>query len=100
MVVLDLLGLVSGDLARGLLYSLRLWVVCLSSVFEPGCCLVGNWFGLCGRLGGWSLFEWWVCVGLVGCLVRLGGILCLWLGFGCCLCGVACLRVLLMAFLL
>lgn len=66
MVVLDLLGLVSGDLARGLLYSLRLWVVCLSSVFEPGCCLVG--IGL-------------VCVvDLVGGLCLNGGFAWGWLG--------------------
>lgn len=38
-------------------------------------------------------------MGLVGRLVRLGVVLCLWLGFGCCLCSVDCLRVLLVGIL-
>lgn len=38
-------------------------------------------------------------MGLVGRLVRLGGVLCLWLGFGCCLRSVDCLRVLLVGIL-
>lgn len=57
-------------------------MACLSSGFESGCCLVGDWFGLRGRLGEWSWFEWWVCMGLVGHLVRLGGFCVCGLGLG------------------